>query len=245
MPMYNYDNAIDILRDTYWVGFYDESADLHCNPYLLIDHEDVIFFDPGSIPHFPIVFRKVLDVVNPNEITAICLSHQDPDVAGNIAVVEDVIDRDDLKIVTHSTNVRMIKHYGIKSSFYEVDKHEHKLVLASGRVLEFMYTPYLHSPFTIITYDTKNRTLFSGDLFGAISREWDLFAKGDSFASIDAWHKFIIPNNQILKNCLEKLEKRKIDRILPQHGSVIQGDDVAKTIEHLKNLSCGADLLKD
>ena len=56
MPMYNYDNAINILHDTYWVGFYDESADLHCNPYLLIDHGDVIFrktmgkwgIDPGS-----------------------------------------------------------------------------------------------------------------------------------------------------------------------------------------------------
>ncbi len=244
MATYDYDNSVAILSDIHWVGFYDKEADLHCNPYLLIDDKDTILFDPGSIPHFANVFRKVIDLVKPNDITNIIVSHQDPDVCGNIAVVEDLIDNDRLKIVTHSSATRLIRHYGIKTPFYEVDENGYKLALSSGRVLEFIYIPYLHSPFAIATYDTKTKTLFSGDLFGAITKDWDLFTYDKSFTTIDAWHKFIVPNNQILKSCMNQLKSLKIDRILPQHGSVIQGEDVSKTIEHLENLPCGADLLK-
>jgi len=56
---------------------------------MMIDEEDVVMFDPGSIPHFPIVMRKVIEVVNPNEISIIVAHHQDPDVCGNLAVIED------------------------------------------------------------------------------------------------------------------------------------------------------------
>lgn len=242
MNTHDYENAVAVLDDIHWVGFYDKDADLHCNPYLLIDEKEAVLFDPGSIPHFSIVFRKVLDLVNPSYISTICVNHQDPDVCGNLAVVEDLINRSDLKIVTHSSTTRLIKHYGISSQMYAVDKYDNKLVLSSGRVLEFIHIPYLHSPFAIATYDIKTRTLFSGDLFGAISKDWDLFKYNSSFASIDAWHECIAPNNQILKFHMERIEAIKIDRILPQHGSIIMGDDVAKTIDHLKNLPCGLDL---
>lgn len=242
MAKIDYENPVAILRDIYWVGFYDKEADLHCNPYLLIDDNDVILFDPGSIPHFSTVFRKVIDLVRPSDISYICINHQDPDVCGNLAVVEDVIDRNELKVITHSSATRLIRHYGMHSDFYEVDKNDHKLTLKSGRVLEFIHMPYLHSPFAVVTYDVKTKTLFSGDLFGAISTDWNLFFKGGSFDAIDAWHKYIAPNNAILKSGMEILESYDINYILPQHGSIIEGDDVAKTMEHLKGLACGLDL---
>ncbi|NOS35238.1 MAG: hypothetical protein GQ522_01225 [Deltaproteobacteria bacterium] len=65
----NFNEAIAIFDDIYWVGFYDSGSGLHCNPYLLIDEEDVVLFDPGSIPHFPDVMTKIIDVVSPEDIT--------------------------------------------------------------------------------------------------------------------------------------------------------------------------------
>lgn len=167
----DYDNALNILRDIYWVGFYDEEAHLHCNPYLLVDDKDVVFFDPGSIPHFPIVMRKVIDIVRPEEITLIVASHQDPDVCGSLAVMEDVINRKDLKIAAHTSTIRLIRHYGLNSGFYDVMKEGLQYTLQSGRVLEFIPTPFLHAPGAIATYDVKTRTLFTSDLFGALDRE--------------------------------------------------------------------------
>ncbi len=62
MKKVGYDNAVDITREICWVGFYDKEANFHCNPYLLFDDDEVVLFDPGSIPHFPIVMRKIINL---------------------------------------------------------------------------------------------------------------------------------------------------------------------------------------
>ena len=246
MQTLNYDETVAVTRDIHWVGFYDQDAHLHCNPYLLIDEQDIVLFDPGSIPHFPITMRKVIDLVNPEAITTIVASHQDPDVCGNLSIVEDVISRPDLRIVAHNNTIRLIRHYGLSSAdFYAVEQHDYHLTLKSGRVLEFLHTPYLHSPGAIMTYDTKTRSLFTSDVFGAISNDWSLFAEGNFLEPMKAWHQAYMPSNRLLANCMERLETLDVDRILPQHGSVLEGDQVEKAITYLKALPCGLDLMAE
>jgi flavorubredoxin len=238
----DYDHAVAVTREIYWVGFEEKESHLHCNPYLLLDKDEVVFFDPGSIPDFPTIMRKVLDVINPQAISLVVASHQDPDVCGNIAVVEDVIANPDLKFAVHSNTGRLTEHYGINSEEYIVDRNDFKFTLKSGRELEFIYAPYCHSPGAIVTYDKKSRSLFSGDLFGGVSKEWSLFAEDDYLEPMKTFHQLYMPSNQIVSNFMKKLDKYDIDRILPQHGSIIEGDDVQKAIDFLKELPCGVDL---
>ncbi|MEA1917390.1 MAG: hypothetical protein U9N42_07650 [Campylobacterota bacterium] len=87
MKKLDYDNAVAITRDIYWVGFEEKKTNLHCNPYILIDENEVVFFDTGSIPDFPIIMRKVLEVVNPQTISLIVSSHQDPDVSSHVKLI--------------------------------------------------------------------------------------------------------------------------------------------------------------
>lgn len=241
----NYDSAVAILRDIYWVGYEEKDTNLHCNSYVLIDDEEVVFFDTGSIPDFPVIMRKVLEVVDFETISVVVASHQDPDVCGNMAIVEDVIDNPELQIAVHSNTARLIKHYGIKSDIYIVDKHDYKIRLKSGRELEFIYAPYLHSPGAIVTYDKKTKTLFTGDIFGGVSEEWSLFEDDNLLENMKTFHQLYMPSNQILKSFLSKLERYDIERILPQHGSVIEGKSVNKAIEFLKNVPCGIDLIEE
>ncbi|MGD8886087.1 MAG: MBL fold metallo-hydrolase [Gammaproteobacteria bacterium] len=238
----DFDEAIAVTRDIHWVGFYDQEARLHCNPYLLIDDQDVVLFDPGSIPHFPVVMRKIIDLVNPGEITHIVVSHQDPDVCGNLAVLEDVISRPDLKIIAHTNTIRLIRHYGVTSDYYPVEKHDYKLQLSSGRELQFLFTPYLHSPGAIVTYDKKTKSLFSSDIFGAISQDWSLFRSDDFLEPMRRWHELYMPSNRILAECMKRLSNLDIDRILPQHGSVLEQDQTQQAIDFLARLPCGLDL---
>ncbi len=237
-------NAIAVLRDIYWVGFHDKESDLHCNSYLIIDDKEKILIDPGSIPHFSLVMRKVIDIINPREITKIIVTHQDPDVCGNLPIVESLVDHEDMEIVIHSSCSRLIRHYGVQSNILEVDKYGYKLELKSGRVLEFFHTPYLHSPFAMIIYDKQTKTLFTSDLFGGISKNWSLFAKENFLESMEAWHRMIMPSGEILKRCMNGLERLEIEHILPQHGSVIEGDNIKKAIECLKSLKCGIDIIE-
>lgn len=239
----NLDNAVAITREIFWVGFFEETTRLQCNPYLLIDEREAVLFDPGSIPDFPKIMRKVVDLINPQEITWIIPSHQDPDVCGNLAVVEDVIDNDELRIAAHLNTVRLIQHLGLRSGFYPVNEHDFRLTLKSGRELQFLYMPFLHSPGAIVTYDPKSRALFSGDLFGAISKSWDIFSTEGFPQSMDSFHQAYMPSNEVLRRGMERLEQLDIQMILPQHGSVIEGGNVRIAIEYLKELRCGIDLM--
>ncbi|MEN8177660.1 MAG: MBL fold metallo-hydrolase [Pseudomonadota bacterium] len=245
--MKNFDNnsAVAITRDIYWIGFYEESSKLHCNPYIMIDSEDVVLFDPGSIPDFPLVMRKVIDLVNPQDVSLIITSHQDPDVCGNLAVVEDVVEHDDIRIAAHINTLRLIQHLGLKSKFYAVNQNDNQISLKSGRILEFVPVPFLHAPGAIMTYDRKTRSLFSGDVFGAIDDHWSLFADKGFPENMKAFHQAYMPTNAILRPAMERLQTMDIDCILPQHGSVIEGDRVEVAIDYLKNLPCGIDLAED
>lgn len=242
------EEAVCITDDLYWVGFADEKSHLHCNPYLLVDASgndiEAVLFDPGSLTDFPKIMRKVLEVIDPAKISVIVAHHQDPDVCSNIPVVEDLIGRSDLRVAAHGNSIRLIRHYGIQSLLYAVEEHDYALTLNSGRVLEFMFTPYLHSPGAIVSYDGQTKSLFTSDIFGAVSEQWSLVATDASFLSrMDGWHQTYMPSNRVLKHALERIEQRwDIERILPQHGSVIGADMVAQAFGHLKGLACGIDL---
>lgn len=248
MSRANFDDAIAVADDIYWVGFADEQAHLHCNPYLLVDHSgseaEAVLFDPGSLTDFPKVMRKVLEVVDPAAISLIVAHHQDPDVCSNIPVVEDIVGRKDLQVAAHTNSIRLIRHYGIQSPFYAVEQHDFAYTMKSGRQLEFMFTPYLHSPGAIVTFDTASRSLFTSDIFGAVSDHWDLKAGDDTFLTrMDSFHQAYMPSNRVLRHALGRMQERwSIARILPQHGSVIEGAMVARAFTHLMALPCGIDL---
>ena len=236
-------DSIAITPDIHWVGFAEEQGRLLCNPYLLVDADEAVVFDPGSIPDFPVVMRKIIDTVNPKQVSLIVISHQDPDVCGNLAVVEDVIDREDLRIAGHTNTIRLVQHQGIASEFYAVDRNGHRIQMASGRVLEFHHMPYLHSPGAIATYDPKTRSLFSGDVFGAITKQDSIYAGENFLENMKEFHQAYMPCNALLRAALQRLRSLEIDRILPQHGCVLQGDQVAAAFAYLEELPCGADLI--
>jgi len=243
MNTVDFSNSIAVTRDIHWLGFHESDHGLHCNPYLLVDDQDVLLIDPGSVPDFSVVMRKVLDVVDLHAITYIVAQHQDPDVCGNIPVAEDVIENPGLMVVAQAETVRLIQHLGIKSKFLGVNRN-HSLTLKSGRVIDFIATPYLHSPGAMITYDRKTKSLFTSDIFGSIdTKEWGLFAGSDqAIEAMRPWHQLYMPSSRILRPCIEMIEKMDVVRILPQHGSILEGEYISKAIAMLKELPCGVDL---
>ncbi|MFA6169391.1 MAG: MBL fold metallo-hydrolase [Candidatus Margulisiibacteriota bacterium] len=235
----NYDEAIEIAEGIYWVGFYDQVANFHCNPYLIVDGDEAVLIDPGSAPHFPIVARKVISLIDPKKISTIIVSHQDPDLAGSLPVFEDLINNPELKIATFERVSFLILHYGVRSPFYFFEKNNNRLKLKSGRELVFQPTPYLHTPGAFATYDTKSKIFFSGDLFGAFSDDWDLFAKANYHDQMSLFHKPYMPSREIMKLVLEKIEQYDIEMIASQHGSIIKKEQVKPAIDFLKGLECG------
>lgn len=224
------------------MGF-QENERLRCNPYLLVDRNCAVLIDPGSIPDFPLMMRKVIDVVDPSCIELVVVQHQDPDVAGCMAVLEDVVGRSDLKIAAHINTSRLIQHLGFATEITAVDRTGYSITLSSGDKLDFIWTPYAHSPGAIVTWHAATQTLFSSDIFGAIDTQRDLFDTSDYPEAMRAWHQAYMPSNDVLRRAIARFEHLPIRRILPQHGNVLEGDQVSMAIDYLKELPCGLDLL--
>ena len=238
---YNYAEAVEVARGIYWVGYHDPKELFHCNPYLMVDGEEAVLFDPGGVTDYSKVARKVFSIVKPAQIRYLVLHHQDPDLCASAPLLEEAIDHGQMKIVAHSRASVLIHYYGIKSEFYLVDKNSYTLTLKSGRILRFLTTPFCHFPAAIVTYDEMEKVLFSSDLFGAISPGWSLFAKEGYEERMRTFHAGYMASTRHLSKVMEMIAKLDLEMILPQHGSIIPKEMIPGCIDFLKSLPCGID----
>jgi len=238
----DYNKPIEIAPGFFWIGVYDEEAGFHCNPYLLVDGDEAVLFDPGTRPHFRAIVRKILEVVNPLRITRIVLHHQDPDLCAAVPDLEPLCSPD-LTLVSAWRAGVLISYYGVRSPFYYVDRNNYRLTLRSGRLLTFIPTPFCHCPGSIVTYDEKTELLLSSDLFGAFSYDWSLYAGEYYMEAMKAFHEPYMPSPEILRRAVQRIERRRISTIAPQHGSILRGAQVGEALQVLKNLDCGDEFI--
>ena len=247
---YEYENPIEIAEGIYWVGFYDAQSGLHCNPYLIIDNDEVVVIDGGSRPDFATVMMKILQAgVAPQQIKALIYQHYDPDLCGSIPNFEDIIKRNDLKILSASENLMFIRHYSMSSPLVPLSKVNFQFEFASGRRLEFIMTPYSHSAGSFVTFDSKTNVLFSSDLFGSYGLDWELYLHlapecvecknllrcpmklpDCPVNGILHFHRKIMPSTMALRYSLEQIGKIPFEIIAPQHGSVIKDKEIIRYV---------------
>jgi len=238
-PKLNFNDAIEIADNIYWIGMYLENDPFQCHPYLIKNGDESILIDPGSMLEFKETIRKIKSIVYMKDIKYIVLHHQDPDLVAAVPEIEKLIDRDDLLIVTHSRMSVLIKHYLVTSDYYEIDKNNNQLTTSNGYRLDFHTTPYCHSPGAFVSYEPKTKTLFSGDIFGGIEESWEFYADDTYFEKAKQFHQEYMPSKDIFNYALKKIEKLDITLIAPQHGSIIEKQYISNLIENMKNLDCG------
>ncbi|MEA2099424.1 MAG: response regulator [Campylobacterota bacterium] len=235
----DFTKAVSIADKIYWVGMLLENDPFQCLPYFIENGDESILVDPGSMLEFEAVMEKVSQITDIKNIKYIILHHQDPDLCAAVPEIEKRIARDDLEIITHSRMTVLIKHYQVTSKYYEIDKNDLKISLKSGLELQFLTTPYCHSPGAFVTYEPKSKVLFSSDIFGGLEESWEFYAKDDYFEQAKAFHSAYMPSKDIFNYALRKIEKLDINLIAPQHGSIIERKYVYNLIEDMKNLECG------
>ena len=230
---------IAVTSRVYWVGKQLENDPFQCHPYLIVNEDNSVLIDPGSVLEREHILANIETLIPLNHIRYIILHHQDPDLAACVPDLETRIGRNDLRIVTHSRMTPLLKHYGIRSAFYEIDKHDLRLHTPNGVRLRFLTTPYCHSPGAFVTYFEDEKLLFSGDIFGGLEESWQFYADETYFEHVKAFHKAYMPSREILHYALSKIEALDLEIIAPQHGSVIKKPYIRPLIEQMKQLECG------
>ncbi len=231
---------IEIAHDVFWVGAVIPEDQFQCHVYLIRNGEESVLIDPGSRITYDITKKKIEQLVKLKDIKYLICHHQDPDIVGCIDQLIEDTGKSERYIVTHWRAWALLKHCNWDAKLYEVEENGWKL-RAGDRLLKFIFTPYMHFPGAICTYDTETKVLFSSDIFGGFTPEFELFAKSvdDYFEKLKPFHEHYMPSNSILINGLSNIEKYDIELIAPQHGSIIRREFVKPIIEKMKKLECG------
>jgi flavorubredoxin len=254
----DYLKPIQIAEGVHWIGYSDDKANLHCNPYIIIDGEEAVVIDGGSRNEFSTVMLKVLRLgVNPKNIKALIYQHSDPDLCGSIPQFQTIINRDDLVLISEKTEHIFIQYYSSsQSNNLTIDKLGYEYSFSSGRKLQFIPIPFAHAPGNFMTYDTKTKTLFTSDIFGSYDQDWSLYQRlseecvtctpGETCHSrngkcpingILSFHRTIMPSLGALRHALGKVKSLDTDLIAPQHGSLIdRAFDRNIIIKHLESV---------
>jgi flavorubredoxin len=227
----------------YWLGIQEETV-FRCNIYLIIDGDRAILIDPGNRSLFPNVHNAARHLLGEDmSITDIVLCHQDPDVAASM--VDWLGINPSTQIITSARTNVLLPHYGYDGyKFYDISENP-IMRLPSGAALHFIEAPFLHFPGAFTTYDTTTQALFSGDIWAALDLDWELVVDDfdEHISKMDLFHLDYMACNLAARGFIRNLSGLKIENILPQHGSIIAGENVPLALDYLQNLQCGLDLI--
>lgn len=156
-----------------------------------------------------------------NQIDYIIAHHGEQDHSGVIPVIlKHFIDA---KVVTNTKCKDILKELLlIPDDRFLVIKDRDTLSLG-GKTLEFILTPWVHWPETMLTYLKEDKILFTCDLFGSHLATSDLFVTDQALYYESAkryYAEIMMPFRTNIKTHLEKIKDYQIDIIAPSHGPV-------------------------
>jgi glyoxylase-like metal-dependent hydrolase (beta-lactamase superfamily II) len=207
-----------------------------------------LVIDPGPPKDLDTIAAKIGAVIGSlDRVDLIFLNHQDPDVSANASAIQGLNPR--AHVICSEDTWRLARFYGLNPAAHSAVERFPKLQtrLATGHLVSFVPTPFCHFRGAVMLYDHESRVLFSGDLFGGLSRSTSLIADDTSWSDVAVFHQLYMASNKALKMAIRGI--RRLDKkpriIAPQHGGIIVGDRIAPLLKRMQRLKVGVDLLVD
>lgn len=194
------------------------------NSYFVAGKEKTALIDTveeGSACQFVESLRKASD---DRRIDYLVVNHVEPDHSGGIRSVVEAFPG--IKIIGNKTTITMIKgFYGIDDSYFMEVKEGDSLDLG-GVSLQFIMTPMVHWPETMMTYMPERKLIFAGDAFGCFgalnggvldsSMDTDVY-----FPEMYRYYANIVGKyGRFVQKALDKARTIEIEYICSTHGPV-------------------------
>ena len=224
---------LEITNKIYYVGVNDRNKSLFeglwplpngvsYNSYL-IDDEKVCLIDTVEVDFFTQFIEHIHEVIGERPIDYLVINHMEPDHSGSIALIKKYYPQ--IQIVGNKKTFQMMEgFYGIADGTVEV-KNGDSISLGS-HTLNFVLTPMVHWPETMVTLESCSNVLFSGDAFGCFGALnggiVDSQINCDTFwLEMTRYYSNIVGKyGTPVQNALKKLAGVKIDYICATHGPV-------------------------
>ncbi len=164
---------IQIKEDLYYIGVNDRTKALFenlwtlpkgvsYNSYLIVDDKTALF-DTVDICYSDIFLQKLEVALNGRSLDYLIINHMEPDHSGSLRLLKTKYPN--IQIVGNKRTADMVSgFYGITDGVLIIDDGE-QLSLGKHNLV-FYLTPMVHWPETMMTYETTDKMIFSGDAFG-------------------------------------------------------------------------------
>lgn len=218
-----------ITDDIRYVGVNDHNIDLFegqyvvengmaYNSYVIMD-EQIAVMDTVDGNFTDEWLKNISDVIGDRKPSYLIVQHMEPDHSANVANFLDLYK--DAKVVATAKAFVMMKQ------FFGTDYPERQIVVKEGdtlslgtHTLTFVLAPMVHWPEVMVTYDSKDKVLFSADAFGKfgaldVEEDWTCEARRYYFGIVG---KYGVQAQALLK----KAASLDIQTICALHGPILK-----------------------
>lgn len=206
------DKDIDLFESQYIVP-----NGISYNSYVILDEKICVLdtVDKRKTDEWVANLVNVLDGKTPDYLI---INHLEPDHASNIQLLADKYP--DMKLVGNAKTFNMLPQ------FFDIDLTDRTVTVKEGdslnlgeHTLSFYMAPMVHWPEVMVTYESKEKVLFSADGFGKFGaldtdEDWACEARRYYF---NICGKYGVQVQALLK----KAAKLDIEKICPLHGPVL------------------------
>lgn len=206
------DKDIDLFESQYIVP-----NGISYNSYVILDEKICVLdtVDKRKTDEWFANLENVLDGKAPDYLV---INHLEPDHASNIKALADKYP--DMKLVGNAKTFNMLPQ------FFDIDLTDRTVTVKEGdtlslgeHTLSFYMAPMVHWPEVMVTYESKEKVLFSADGFGKFGaldtdEDWACEARRYYF---NICGKYGVQVQALLK----KAAKLDIEKICPLHGPIL------------------------
>ena len=217
-----------ITEDIYYAGVNDHQVDLFegqfavpngmaYNSYVIMD-EKIAVMDTVDVNFGEEWLANVAEILGDRKPDYLVVQHMEPDHSANITKFIEAYP--EAKVVGNAKTFQMIENFfGLNlADKQEVVTNNGTLSLGSHE-LTFVFAPMVHWPEVMVTYDSKDKILFSADAFGKfgaldVEEDWACEARRYYFGIVGKYGAQV-------QALLKKAATLDIEKICPLHGPIL------------------------
>ncbi len=233
-------NIQNVTKDIIWVGADDRRLELFeniyplpngisYNSYVILDGKTALM-DTVDISVADVFFENLADALNGRPLDYVIIQHMEPDHSATLA---DLIHRyPNVTVVCNIKTKEMIYQFFREDLIFNTQIVKEGDTLSLGHnTLQFMMAPMVHWPEVMMTYEQRQKLLFSADAFGSFGTlDGAMFAdevdfQNDYLAEARRYYANIVGKyGTPVQAVLTKAAKLDIQTICPLHGLVWRRD---------------------
>lgn len=233
---------IEFTNKIYYVGVNDRNKNLFEGLWplpngvsynsFLIDDDKVCLVDTVQVDFFTQFIENIREVIGDRPIDYIVINHMEPDHSGSMALMKKYYPN--VKVIGNKKTFCMMSgFYGIRKDEIEVKNGDS--IELGHHTLNFVLTPMVHWPETMMTLDVTDHVLFSGDAFGCFGAlnggliDTEICCDAFWLEMVRYYSNIVGKYGIPVQSALKKLSSAQIDYICATHGPVWH-DYVAKVV---------------